>query len=59
MKDALKANYWLKFAQDVALNCVIEKVKPRYKVLYKVLKEEDEYYTLLEIYPYLTLIQFK
>ena len=33
---SLKANYWLKFSQDVALNVVTEKGKPPFKLSYKV-----------------------
>ena len=35
----LKANDRLKFAQDMAINIVREKVKPRTKFYYKTLKE--------------------
>ena len=53
------ANVRLKFSQDVELNHVREKVKTRYKLQYKVLKEEDGHYLLLYIYPYPILIQLK
>ena len=53
---SLKANDKLKFAQDVALNHVIDKGKLLYKLSYKLLKEENRYDTLLYIYPYPTLI---
>ena len=55
----LKAHDRLKFAQDVALNCVQKKVKPRYKISYELFKEEDGNYPLIDIYPYPTLIQLK
>ena len=35
---SLKANYMLKFAQDVALNNIREKEKSQCKISYKVLK---------------------
>ena len=56
---SLKANDRLKFAQDMALNNVIEKGKPRCKLSYEVLKEEYGYYTLLEISTYPKLIPLK
>ena len=56
---SLKSNERLKFAQDVALNNVREKVKPQCKLSYKVLKEEYGYYPLLDIYPYITSIQLE
>ena len=59
MTPSLKANYGLKFAQDVALNRVREKVKPRCKMSYKLLNEEYLYDPLLDIAPYSTLFQFK
>ena len=46
---SLKSNDRLKFSQDVLLNHVIDKVKPRYKTSYKLLKAEDGYDTLLDI----------
>ena len=55
----LKANYRLKFAQDVALNLAREKVKPRSKISYKLLKEEYGYYPFIDTYPYPTLIHLK
>ena len=55
----LKANYGLKFDEDVALNHIREKVKPRCKIPYKVLKEEDTYVQFIAIYKYPTLIQLK
>ena len=56
---SLKASNRLKFAQDVALNRVRDKEKPRCKLLYKVLKEEYGYDTLLDISPYPTMILLK
>ena len=56
---SLKENDRLKFSQDVALNNVRDKVEPRCKLSYTVLKEEDVYYPMLEISPYPTLIQLK
>ena len=35
----LKANDWHNFSQDVTLNHVREKIKPRCKLSYKVLKK--------------------
>ena len=55
----LKASNRFKFAQEVALNCVREKVKPKHKLSYKVLKEEDGYDPLIDISPYPKLIQLK
>ena len=46
----------LNVSQDVALNSVIGKVKPRYKLSYKLQKEEDRYDTFLDISSYPTLI---
>ena len=43
----------------MALSRVIEKEKPLCKILYKVLKGEYLYYTLLDISPYPTLSQLK
>ena len=57
--QSLNANAQLKFAQIVALNRVREKRKPRCKLSYNVLKEEDDYYPLLDISLYKTLIQLK
>ena len=48
-----------KFAQDVALSYVRETGKPRCKLSHKILKLEYEYYPLLDISPYPTLIQLK
>ena len=53
---SLKANNRLKFSQYVAISFGREKGEPQYKLSYKVLKEEDGYYSLRDIYPYLTLI---
>ena len=53
----LKENDRLKLAQDVALDDLTDKGKPLWKISYKVLKEEDIYDPLLDIYPYTTLIQ--
>ena len=55
----LKANDKLKFSQDVVLNNIRDKGKPKYKLSHKVLKEEDGYDPLLDISPYTTLIQLK
>ena len=43
----------------MVLNSVKDKVKIRCKLSYKVLKEEDGYHPLLDIYSYITFIQFK
>ena len=56
---SVKANDRLKFDKDVAFNRVGEKLKPQFKVLYKLLKELYGYDTLLEISKYPTLIQLK
>ena len=56
---SLKENDRIKFAQDMALNHVREKGKPRRNISYKLLKEEDGYYTLLGKSPYTTSIQLK
>ena len=56
---SLKANYRLKFAQDMALNHVIDNRKPWWKLSYKVLKEENGYDSVLGISTYTTLIQLK
>ena len=56
---SLKANNGLKLDQYVALNRVREKGKPRCKLSYEVLKEEDGYDPLIDIFPYLALIQVK
>ena len=56
---SLKWNDGLKLAQNVVLNDVRETVKSRWKILYKVLREEDSYDSLLDIYPYPTLIKLK
>ena len=55
----VKANDRIKFDQDVTLNHVREKVKPRCKLLYKLFKEENVYDILLEVSPYPILIQLK
>ena len=55
----LKANERHTFSKDVVLNHVRDNGKPRYKLSYKLLKEKDEYYPLLYISPYPTLIQVK
>ena len=47
----------LKFAQDVALNFVWEKVKPPWKISYKVSKVQYGYNPLIDISPYTTLNQ--
>ena len=57
--SSLKANYRIKCSQDVAMNDVREKEKPRRKLLYKVFNEEYAYNSLLEIYQFSTLIQLK
>ena len=41
------------------MNRLREKVKPRYKLPYKVLKEEYVYDTLIDIYPYTISIKMK
>ena len=43
----------------MALNSVIEKVKQLRKISYKLLKEEDGYNLLIDIYSYPTLVQLK
>ena len=55
----LRANDRLTFSQDMALNHASEKVKPRCKLSYKLLKEKYVYDTLLDISAYTTLIQLK
>ena len=56
---SLKANDRLTFSQDVALNYVRDKGKPRCKLSYKLLKEEDGHDQLIEMSPYPTFIQLK
>ena len=56
---SLRANYRLKFAQDVALNHAVGKRKPQYKIFYNILKKGDGYDPLLDISPYPTFIQLK
>ena len=56
---SLKENAGVKFDQYMALNHIREKVKPQYKLSYKVFKEQYGYYKLLGISPYTTLIQLK
>ena len=41
----------------MASNHVIKKVKPQYKLVYKVIEGIYQYYQLLGIYPYTDLIQ--
>ena len=59
IKPSLKSNYRLKFSQDVALDRIVENRKPRWKLLYKVLKEEYEYDPFLDISIYPILMQLK
>ena len=56
LHPSLKGNYRLQFSQNVALNRVRETGKPRCKLLYELLREEDGYDPLLDIFPYLILI---
>ena len=56
---SLKADDKIKCFQGVALNRVRNKGKPRCKLSYKVLNEECIFFTSLDIFPYLILIQLK
>ena len=53
-----KAYDILKFAQDVAINYVIDKVKPKCKLSYNVFEEQYGYDPFLEISLFPVLIQF-
>ena len=56
---SIEANCSHKFDQDVAINCVREKEKPRYKLSYRLFKEHYGYDSLLYISPFPTLIQLE
>ena len=56
---SLKANDRLKLPQYVALDRVRKRGKPRCKLSCKVLKEKYGYDTLINIYPYIKLIQLE
>ena len=55
----LKANYRLKFSQDVAMNSLIENGKPQIKLSYNVFKEQYGYDSLLDISQFPTFIHLK
>ena len=56
---SLKENDRLKFAQEVAINHIKQKVKTQFKLSYKVFKKQDVYDTFITIYSFTTLIQLK
>ena len=55
----IKANNRLKLSLNVVFNSVRYKVKPRFELLYKLLKEAYVHNPLIDIYLYPTLIQLK
>ena len=55
----LLKNVRLKLSQDVTINHVKEKGKPRCKLSYKVFELKYGYYSLLEIYMFQTFILLK
>ena len=59
LKDFLRVIHHGVTAEDVVYNFAREKGKPRCKLSYKLLKEEDGHDQLIEMSPYPTFIQLK
>ena len=56
---SLKVNDRIKLAQDVAIDHVRDKGKPRCKLSYRVFIEQDQYDILIETSTFTTLIHLK